>query len=164
MEILYAKTVLYGYPVLENLIEQIDESVEKKALNSIRDYSPCYSQCERIIDMINVKTLLIDLKIAVDGIIKKFSDHEIMHFEYKYFKNRDKEYFKDFDATSRKYFRKQNSLAKRFSDLLEKSGIDDRKFEDEYLSVDFFRELFKRVSEREERSVKAAVKSVSEAA
>ncbi|MBO4594567.1 MAG: hypothetical protein J5697_02565, partial [Clostridia bacterium] len=77
MEILYAKTVLYGYPVLENLIERIDESVEKRALESIRDYSPCYSQCEKILDLINTKTLLIDLKVIVDGIMKKFSDQEI---------------------------------------------------------------------------------------
>ena len=163
MEILYAKTVLYGYPVLENLIERIDESVEKKALNSIRDYSPCYSQCEKILDMINTKTLLIDLKVIIDGIMKKFSEQEIMHFEYKYFKTKEKEYFKDFDASSRKYFRKQISLTKKFSLLLEKSGIDDKRFKKEYLCMDFFRELFRRVAERENKIANAATVNVAAA-
>ena len=155
MDILYAKTVLYSYPVLDNLAEQIDESVEKRALNSYRDFSPCYTQCEKIIDLMNAKTLIMELKASVDGVIGKFTDYEIKFFEYKYFKNRDKEYFKDFDAASRKYFRRQNSLAKRFAVLLEKSGIDDAKFSGDYLSMDFFREMYKRVAERE-KSVKAA--------
>ena len=62
---------------------------------------------------------------------------------------KNKEYFKDFDFKSRKYFRTQNKLVKRFSEYLEKSGVDDVYFDDYLLNIEFFKELKRRVIEHE---------------
>ena len=47
MNVYYAKTVLYAYANVDAVVEQIDELVEKKALSSMRDFSPCEEQCEK---------------------------------------------------------------------------------------------------------------------
>ncbi len=158
MNKIYSDSVLYAYSVLENLIDQYDGTIMKKALGSIDDYSPAIVQCEAIIRLSYQKQLIIDLYLKVEEILKKFDESEMMHFEYKYFKRKPRSFFTGFDATSRKYFRKQVSLSKRFSDLLEKSGITDEVFEKDYLLIDFFKDLTERVKEKEEKSIKNTAK------
>ncbi len=152
MNTCYAKAVLYAYKNLTKVMEQIDELVEKKALASLSDLSPCLSQCEKILSYTKQKDVLITLKIVVDNILKKFSDEDLTFFSYKYFKDRPKEFFVNFDYTGRAYFRRQVKLALTFSEKLEKAGIDDRWFEKNCLQMDFFRELLKRVILHEENN------------
>ena len=152
MNTCYAKAVLYAYKNLTNVMDQIDELVEKKALASLSDLSPCLSQCEKILSYTNQKDVLITLKIVVDNILKKFSDEDLTFFSYKYFKDKPKEFFVNFDYTGRAYFRRQVKLAIAFSDKLEKAGIDDKWFEENCLQMDFFKELLKRVIEHEENN------------
>ena len=118
------------------------------------DFSPALCQCEAVIDVMYQKQLVYDLLFKTEDILKKFTEEELKHFEYKYFRRKPKTYFLGFDTASRKYFRKQVSLSNRFAALLEKRGITDEVFIKEYLKIDFFRELLVRVKEREENSVK----------
>ncbi len=154
MNLLYAKVALYAYPNLEAVMEQIDELVEKRALSSMHDFSPCETQCEKILDLTEQKNILIELKICLDKIFSKFSLEDLDLLDYKYFKRKPKEYFEFIDTASRQYFRKQISLVKKFSIRLEKQGYDDIKFQKECFKVDFFRELLKRVVELEKLSKK----------
>ena len=158
MNKIYSDSVLYAYSVLENLIDQYDGTIMKKALGSIDDYSPAIVQCEAIIRLSYQKQLIIDLYLKVEKILKNFDESEMMHFEYKYFRRKPRSFFKEFDASSRKYFRKQVSLSKKFADLLEKSGITDEVFEKEYLEIEFFKELSEMVKEKEEKSIKNTAK------
>ena len=149
MNVYYAKAILYAYPHLEAVMEQIDELIEKKALSSMHDFSPCEAQCEKILFLTEQKQILINLKLCVDKILRKFSAEDLDLFDYKYFKKKPKEYFEYIDTSSRKYFRRQISIVKKFSLSLEKEGYDDIKFQKECFKIDFLKELLKRVVENE---------------
>ena len=161
MNIYYAKTILYAYPVIDDIIEQIDELVEKKAFSSMSDYSPAINQCNKIVEYSVQKGYLYILREGVFDIIKDFSAVELDLLDYKYFKKKPKEYYADFDYLSRQYFRRQNRVVIKFANLLQKKGFTDEKFEKEYIPIQFFKELLKRVTEYEKSSSKNKKKTES---
>lgn len=154
MKIIYAKTLLYGYKHLNELAEQIDIKVEKKALSSMNNITPAINQYNEIIELTFQKDVILSLKEVCDKILKKYSEEDLKFFEYKYFMRKPKSYFKDFDASSRAYFRKQNKLVENFSVSLEKNLVNDQFFEEQVFSIEFFRQLHKQTEEHEKKTVK----------
>lgn len=154
MNIYYAKTLLYAYKSLTVVAEQIDELAEKRALSSMRDFSPALSQCEKIVDLTFQKDVLFAVKLIIKEVFDKFSEEDMKYFHYKYLKDKPASYFEGFDASTRKYFRTQIRLAKKFAEKMEKNGVTDYWFENNCLKIEFFRELLKRVVEREKSLVK----------
>ena len=148
MKELYAKVILYSYPCAESLVEQIDELVEKKALISFRDFSPCEEQCFKILSLTEQKDTILRLKQFVEKALAKFGENDFVLLDYKYFKKLPKEAYAGFDFFERKYFRRQESVLKRFAELMDKYGLTDEVFESEYLSIDFFREMKRREEKR----------------
>lgn len=154
MNLLFAKSILYSYSNMGDVCEQIDELVVKRALSSIADTSPALDQYERIINFTEQKKVIIKLYLIVTDILKKLSKDELDLLDYKYFKKRDKSYYNGFDNSSRTYFRRQIKIAKKFSELLEKRGVNDKFFITKCLPINFYKELLIRVKEKEELSVK----------
>lgn len=150
MKKFYAKTVLYLYPCIDKVNEQIDDLLEKRALSSMTDFSPCLSQCEKMVNLGVQNANLLVLKSRVLNVLKKLSEEEISLLEFKYFHLRKKEEMPDGDVSSRRYFRRQQRIVDKFSRLIEEEGITDEVFEKDYLSVEFIRELCERVKLREE--------------
>jgi len=161
MNTLYAKTVLYAYSESEALLEQIDGLIVKKALSSFSDFSPAVDQCNAVIEYMEQKKVLIDLAVKVEKILSGFSKDELDCIDYKYLRKKPKDYFVDFDSSSRSYFRKQVKIASKFADKLERQGIDDKYFETKCLRIDFFKALLRHVKEREELSLKNRPKCVN---
>ena len=62
MNVIYTKAVLYAYTSIEAVKRQIDDFVERRALASMNDYSPCDEQCEVIIEHMAQKVILTQLK------------------------------------------------------------------------------------------------------
>lgn len=149
MKVLYAKVVLYAYAHLETIAEQIDELVEKKAYSSSMNFTPAIKQFENIIDLTYQKDIVFALKLSADKALGTFSEHEKEFLDYKYFHFKPKSFYENFDASSRGYFRMQVRLADKFAKSLEKAGYSDQRFENECLSIDFFREMLNRVKEKE---------------
>lgn len=149
MNVLYAKVALYSYSHLESIAEQIDEVVEKKAYSSSMNFSPAIKQYQDIIDLTYQKQIVFALGLCVKDALKTFSEQELFYLDYKYFKKRKKEDYANLDVTSRGYFRLQVRLSEKFAKALEKAGFSDERFEKECLSIDFFREMLKRVKEKE---------------
>ena len=158
MNLYYAKCALYAYPNIEAVMEQIDDLVERRALASMNDFSPCEEQCEKIITLTNQKDVLIELKLVTDKVLEKMTDYQKDCLDYKYFKQKPKEYFIGFDTVSRGYFRRQNRIVERISLLFEKLGATDKWFEENCLQMDFLRELLRRIKAQEERLKKGTVK------
>ena len=158
MNIYYTKTVLYAYANIEEVKEQIDDFVERKALSSMSDYTPCIEQCERIINYTAQKIALIELKEFTEKVLKKLSSYELDCLDYKYFKQKPKEYYIDFDCESRGYFRRQVSLVKKISDAFENVGLTDEWFKKNLLTTNFFKELLKRVELQEKQNYKNKAK------
>ncbi|MEG9429794.1 MAG: hypothetical protein VZQ61_02595 [Christensenellaceae bacterium] len=149
MNVLYAKVALYSYAHLGTIAEQIDEVVEKKAFSSSMNFSPAVGQFQEIIDLTYQKQIIFALGLCVKDALKDFTEKERLCLDYKYFKKRKKEDYVGFDCSSRGYFRLQTRLAEKFAKSLEKAGYSDERFENECLSIDFFREMLKRVKEKE---------------
>ena len=154
MNILYAKSVLYAYPVAEELLSQIDELVLKKALASMHIFSPAEEQCEKIIAFTEQKKIIIYMVRVLEEVIDELSEPEKDLLDYKYFKKKPKTHYKDFDYTSRAYFRRQQCVADKVAGKLESKGFNDEYFKDKCLKINFFRELLRRVKEKEILSVK----------
>ncbi len=150
MKTVYAKCILYAYSNLESILEQIDVLVEKKALASMDDFTPCIEQCEKVIALTEQKDVIIDLKIKCDNVLTNFTEEEKDCLDYRYFKQKPKEYYIDFDFISRAYFRKQLKVLEKVARLLEKAGLTDNQFENTVLKIDFFAELLRRVKMQEQ--------------
>ena len=145
----YEKVLLYAYPHLEDLARQIDKLVLKRALSSFSNYTSCESQCERILGMSDQKVRLLALKSRLDEILIRLTDYEIELLEYKYFKRKPKSSFSDFDSTSRQFFRRQLKLTEKISALLNRVGMTEKWFNENYLDIDFMNLLLARVIEYE---------------
>ena len=146
---LYTKVLLYTYPNIESLIDQIDELVEKKSLSSMDSQEPCIDICNSIIALIKEKDLYLDLMVILDGIFEDFTEEEMLCIEYKYFLVRDRVKFRDFDYTSKQYFRRQNKILEKIKRRLDKRGYDDNFFKEKFLPIRFFKSLLRGVKERE---------------
>lgn len=149
MNTLYTKVLLYTYPNIESLVDQIDELVEKKALGSMEANVPCIDLCNSIIGLIKEKDLYLNLLVILDGIFEDLTEDEMLCIEYKYFMVRDKVKFRDFDYTSKQYFRKQNKILEKIKRRLERKGYDDNFFRENCLPIKFFKSVLRGVKERE---------------
>ncbi len=154
MKRIYAKAVLYAYPHIDELIEQIDELKIKDALSSINDVSPAFTQCEKLVNLVFQEQTLAELKEMTARALEKFSQDEMDCLDYKYFKVKPKSYYACFDAKSRAYFRKQNRLILKVADKLERAGVTDEWFDFNCMSTYFFRDLVETVEEYEQMSYK----------
>ena len=149
MNNLYTKVLLYAYPNIESLIDQIDELVEKKAYTSMDSTLPCLDICNSIISLIKEKDLYLNLLVTLDGIFDTLTEYEKTCIEYKYFLVRDKSKFAGFDYTSKQYFRNQNKILDKIRKRLIKKGYDDNFFKENYLPIKFFKALLRGVKEKE---------------
>lgn len=147
----YQKTILYVYPNLKRYVDGIDDLVEKAAVNSFYDLTPCEIQANNILRLIENKELLIELKLLIDDALKAFSNEEIKYFEYKYFKRKPKSFFFELDTQSRNYFRKQLRLLAKFTKIINGLGINEETFE-KYLKIGFISNVYDRVVYLDEKS------------
>ena len=160
MRINYTKAILYAFYNIEAVKEQIDEIVEKKALASMTDCSPCDEQCEKILTYMAQKVALVELKNKIKLVLRSLTDYELDILDYKYFKQKPKEYFANFDTEGRTYFRQQSNLIKKGAALCEMVGISNEWFEKNFLEMNFFKQLLKRVDESQPKPKKTKIKSV----
>ena len=154
MNVIYTKAVLYAYTSIEAIKRQIDDFVERRALASMNDYSPCDEQCEIIIEHMAQKVILTQLKSKLKAVLISLTNEELGLLDYKYLKIRPKEYFENIDTTKRSYYRKQLNLIKKISHRCDKVLLTDEWFEKNCLNINAIKWLVKRVENREENSRK----------
>ena len=145
----YIKTILYSFPQIEKVQNQIDEVIKNKAMASMEDNSPCDEQCEKILNLLAQKVILDDIKRKIKLLNRGLTDNEKDLLAYKYFKNKPYSYFIDKDVSSRNYFRKQANVLKKISDIFEMMGLNDKWFEEKCLTTPYFEQQLKRVEESE---------------
>ena len=165
MNIIYVKSILYTYSVIEDLCAQMDDLVLRRAISSMQNFSPAEEQCQKIIDLTEQKKTLIYLCKVLEEVLDTLNDDEKDLLDYKYFKKKPKSYYKDFDYLSRAYFRRQQVLCDKVSTRFENRGLDDEFIKKNCLDIRFFREMIRRVAEREDLAnknpPKRKIKSIS---
>lgn len=135
----WTKTLLYVYKYLERVCEGIDKLVDESAMNSFYYRRSGHENnvvdiANRIIELTDRKTKLINIKVLVDNcllkldrlyaqlLIEKYIDEEIS----------DRIALKH-GLNVRTYFRKSSQAENTFTNLMSKEGFNDEKL-NTYLS------------------------------
>lgn len=142
----YAKTMLTCYPIINSVVSQIDNLIKKRVRNSFYDFSPTFSQAEKILSLRGVKDDLMELKEIVDYILNSIDSEDATLIKYKYFKILPKG---EFDHTSRNYFRKQNKAILKFVKKLNFNGYTENWFNDKYLKISFIVSCYNKIVKEE---------------
>ena len=150
MKVIYTKAVLYAYTSIEAVKREIDDFVERRALASMNDYSPCDEQCEIIIEHMVQKVILTQLKSKIKAVLASLTKEELELLDYKYLKIRKKECFENIDTSKRSYYRKQLNLIKKVSRRCDKVLLTDEWFEKNCLKINAIKWMVKRVERKEE--------------
>ncbi len=145
MKSCYVKTLLYAYPNIHKIINRIDDIVNKKAMESMNDFSDCKEQCENIIKLTAQKGILFEIKYYLDKILSRLLDEEREYIEFKYFKRKKREEFKDVDLSSRNYFRKQVKLFEYICSCFEWLNLTDEWFENKCERIPYVKKLLQSV-------------------
>ena len=150
----YVKTLLYTFPHIDRLCGELDEYLERRALNSINDYSPAEQQCLNLVKIIFAKERYIEMKEKISGILCNLKEQEMQLLDYKYFKSKPKESYENFDYKSRAYFRKQHLVISKLEKLFDKNNLSDEFFEKEYMPINFIKLVLRRVIDHERAAQK----------
>ncbi len=154
MKEIYAKTMLYAYPYVDSMIQRINEKILNKALSSMFDTSPSEEQCAKVVVLTGQKEDLKYFKQVIERMIMKFSFSDFDYFDYRYFKIRPREYYKDKIKVNRTYYRKQERLLKKFCSIFVAIGGDDKWFEEKFLTIKYIKTIYQRLVEIEKNSKK----------
>lgn len=136
----YAKTILTCYDTIDGYITQIENVIKIKAKNSFYVRCGTATLAEQLLSLSEIRKDLIELSEIVDKMLKKMTEEDRILISYKYFGIEPSN--KDFDLTSRNYFRKQVRAIKRFADLLIKSGYDENWFKNKYLKIAYISSIY----------------------
>lgn len=125
----YEQIVLTVYSSIESILEQLEKSVKRKAVNAFSSTKGAFTDCNELVEMIETRNKMLVFKATVDKVFERLSDEERILFGYKYFNNR---IIDGFDYKSRNYFRKQNKALNHLGELLGYIGLCEKKFYDLY--------------------------------
>lgn len=145
MKPLYAKVLLYSQKSVQSMLNQIDQLVLNKAIASMGIFKSCETLCLEIINLTKKKDFYINLYSLTERAINRLNEKDRELIRYKYFYDELERAKSGIDAQSREYFRKQVALLSKIGQIFEYLGVDDKKFEKQYLSNHFIRKIYSQV-------------------
>ena len=143
----FEKCVLASYSVCGRVIEEMDELFLKTAVKSHLSLAPCEEIAEKLIAMTERKADLLFLRSAVKKAFGNLPEQPKKYLLYKFFNKKDGEI--DEIKNTRKYFRRQLSALKRFSEEIEKEGLGEEEFKKTYLKFAFLSNKYDEFSEKQ---------------
>ena len=147
-EIVYAKTLLYLYPHLSKIAQAMEESMCVQARLSYRTSVGVEKLAERLLDEGEKITLLLRCERNIGLILEKFTQEELFVLECGFF--RRKRYLQAHIGrvsigSCRTFFRRQNRVTEKFLGELKMRKMDKPWFEKNFLSIDWVRNVYKKV-------------------
>ncbi len=143
----HGKTMLSCYNTLDCVVGQIENIIKTKVKNSFYNFSPTYDQAEKILKLGEVRLDLLELKEITSEVLKELSEVDRILICYKYFGILPED--KNFDLTSRNYFRKQQRAIEKFDNKLKSKGYDEEWFKNKYLKIAFIAGVYKKMINEE---------------
>lgn len=134
----WAKTLLYVYKYLDRVCDGIDSLVDQNALGSFhyRSENEVHSVTDRIVNLIERKAKLVNIKVLVDTCLLKSDKFNAQLLIERYIDDDCSENIaKRHQLNIRTYFRKLVQAESSFSILMLREGFDDIKLK-EYLSCE----------------------------
>ncbi len=144
----YQKALLYSVKNLKMAIGDCQRLVEYLSISSKYSNLTCDKIALQILRVIERKQKLIKLKNTLKKIVVSFSRDEKKLFAKKYLGK--KLTFNDY--SQRQYFRNQNKLIKTFAIRLNQAGLNEQRFNEEYLSIPYINSIYKIVLQKENHS------------
>ncbi len=152
----YQKVLLYAYPKLGRIAEDIGQIVRAKACASVMGRETALACAEKLIGYNFFREQLLFLKDELDGLLANLTREEQFLLEYKYFR-RKKELaaFADvrLSCSERTYFRRQQRLARTIHAELLRRGLSEEWFFEAFSGVSFFMSALESVRGGEGRMV-----------
>ena len=143
----WSKSVLSVYRYLATMTNTIDKLVLNmgKSSNSAlqNNYQSTFYQASKIIELMNRKRKMINLKVAVESAISKLRTTERRIITLVFVDGVTSELISQLLGMSiRTFFRKKNQALKEFSNMLQEIGFDEEFFESEYYSEKWFMAVY----------------------
>lgn len=128
----YQKVILFLYPKLSRLTEDIGKIVEAKAQASYSGKESAEACAQKILDYLYVRDCFAVLKENMDKVMEQLTREEKYLLEYKYFRRKKVLVgeFSDFSVQycERTYFRRQKRLAGKMNNLFLRAGLSEEWF------------------------------------
>ena len=152
----YAKILLSAYPNLNRVIKTENDNYMRRCYNSAYFCEPTEAFATALIDMMEKRKKLIDLKEKLDLLFSRLSEEEkaLIMFKYAGVIPENK-----FEFSLRTYFRKQKKLLKKIETYLNYLNITEDVFKERYMDVRYFNVLLDTVSKSRRKKNEARVLS-----
>lgn len=137
----YQKVLLYAYPKLGRMAEDIGQIVQAKARASVMGREPALSCAEKLIGYNFLREQLLFVQGELDGVLAKLTREERFLLEYKYFRRkRELAAYADLrlSCSERTYFRRQQRLARTVNAEFVRRGLTEEWFFEAFSGVSFF--------------------------
>lgn len=124
----WGKTLLNVYDCLFNLANEIDEIIEKFALNSCNFYgfSRTFQDMQKIIDLSERKKTMVNIKVMVEKVLLDLDDVSCKILTLKFIDKMSHDMiYSALNLKRRTYFRKYNEAVSAFSSKLLAHGYDE---------------------------------------
>ena len=136
----FGKTILSAYTMLEGYVTQLEDVIKTKARNSFYSRCDVVNLSEQLISLGEIRKDLIELKQIVEDVLNSIKPYDKILLSYKFFGVLPED--KDFDLTSRNYFRRQIKALQNFSNELKNKGYDEDWFKNKYLKIAFISAIY----------------------
>ena len=143
----WSKSTLSIYKYLSTMSETIDKIVldSSKASNStmLQKYQSTYYQTNKIIDYIDRKRKMVNLKVIVEDVVGRLNKTDRRIISLVYFDGVKSELIAELMGISlRTFFRKKANALKEFTLILQALGYDEDFFESEYFYEKWFMAVY----------------------
>ena len=153
----YAKVILYAYPLLRTVEKDYEEHIGNKALLSYEGRWTAEQTAEYLAGEILEMRRLEWLKAIVKKTLSGLSDVEKTLVAIRYFGRTkgarailrdEKNPLKKNGWTERSYFRKQEKLGEKLTELFALAGLTEEVFEREFACMDIFKRVARALEKR----------------
>ncbi len=152
---LWVKTVLNGYKYLEGIAEAIDKLVDRQAMNSFYNFcsqvdNGVMAVSERIIDLIERKKKLVNLKVLVDKCLEGCQLECAQILIEKYIDNdKSEEIAQRHGLAMRTYFRRLAEAEETFRSQMSRYGYNDEKLDNLFSEERWIMDIYNSFEEKE---------------
>ena len=147
---IFAKTILTAYSSLEFMVNQIDILIHKKVASSYECVS-AQRQIEDILELMDKKANLINLKLLVDEVLSKMdgADNSVLSGRY-IDKIKPQVTIEQLGISRRTFFRKLDKAEESFAKGCIKHGFDQSWLEQNYFDQSWIKDLYERIKQKEQ--------------
>ena len=139
----WAKTLLTIYNCLENITSAIDNLVLSQGINSGRNNLTTMESAQKIINLIQRKKMLINLKVLTEKIVASVDQLSARILILKYFDRVKPEViYNILNISRRTYFRKLNTALENFGNKLKSEGYSSNVLKERLKNESWIIEMF----------------------